>query len=448
MLPLPRAGGGGSKCVLRLAKVGRGGQGYYLEVAEGTGSGTEPAGRWLGGAARDMGLTGTVSAEPLAAVLEGRDPASGDQLSPAHDRVRVAAFDLTFCAPKSVSLLHALGDADVVAAVRASHDDAVAAVLGYVEHRAAAVRSRSDGARIPRPVQGMVAAEFVHRTSRALDPHLHTHMVVANLAAGPDGRWRALDARGLYAHRAAADALYHAHLRDALGHRLGVGWEPPRSGRADLLGIGLEARQAFSQRSAAIAAEVERVAGRGRRAVDLAAARTRPRRDPSIGADDLTGWWRQRAREVGLGPTAIDRVVDRVPRRSVPRGVPEVSAVVAALGGAPTRRQVVATWCRLAPDGAPVAVAEAGADRVVATVVERAGQPVARWQPGVAEPRLPAGPAIGSERAVAQERAAAQERADTALTRRLADRGMTSGYGRVIGREGPVDLDGPDLGLG
>ncbi|MDA8343026.1 MAG: hypothetical protein M0007_12485, partial [Actinomycetota bacterium] len=87
-------------------------------------------------------------------------------------------------------------------------------------------------------------------------------------------------------------------------------------------------------------------------------------------------------------------------------------------------------------------------DRVVATVVERAGQPVARWQPGVAEPRLPAGPAIGSERAVAQERAAAQERADTALTRRLADRGMTSGYGRVIGREGPGDLDGPDLGLG
>ena len=67
-----------------------------------------------------------------------------------------------------------------------------------------------------------MAATFRHRASRAGDPQLHTHAVVANMALGPDGRWTALDARPIYAHAMAAGCLYQAVLRARLTAELGV----------------------------------------------------------------------------------------------------------------------------------------------------------------------------------------------------------------------------------
>ena len=111
----------------------------------------------------------------------------------------------------------------------------------------------------------MASAGFVHRVSRALDPHLHSHVVMANLGRGPDGTYTALDGRGLYAHRSAADALYHAQLRHELTTRLGCGmgaaapWTRRRR-RASASRPGL----AFSQRAAAIAEHVRGSRARGR----------------------------------------------------------------------------------------------------------------------------------------------------------------------------------------
>ena len=70
----------------------------------------------------------------------------------------------------------------------------------------------------------MVGAAFRHRTSRAGDPHLHTHVLVANTVRGPDGKWRTLDFRHVYAHAKTAGYLYEAHLRHLLTERLGVEW--------------------------------------------------------------------------------------------------------------------------------------------------------------------------------------------------------------------------------
>ncbi|HUO48141.1 MAG TPA: MobF family relaxase, partial [Acidimicrobiales bacterium] len=232
--------------MLRLAKLPLGGHAYYLEVAAGTGSGIEAAGRWVGSGPGVLGLAGEVGAGPLAAVLAGCDPATGETLGGARHRVTVAAFDLTFAAPKSVSLLHALGDAEVGRAVGAGHEAAVEAALAYVERHALGVRRGTGPERRVETASGTPAASFVHRTSRADDPHLHTHVVTANLARGPDGRWGAVDGRGLYAHAAAAGALYHAHLRYELRTRLGVAWGPLERGRGDIEGIGPQARRAFS----------------------------------------------------------------------------------------------------------------------------------------------------------------------------------------------------------
>ena len=374
-----------------MAKVREGGGAYYLAVAAGVGTGIEAPGRW-GPGASVLGLTGEVAGPDLDAVLAGRRPGDGAVLGSGRDRVTVAGFDLTFSAPKSVSLLHALGDGEVADAVAAGHDEAVAAALGYVDVHALAVRRRTgDGRAVPRPVAGVAAASFVHRVSRAHDPHLHTHVVVANLGRGPEGRWSALDGRGVYAHAAATDALYHAHLRDELTRRLGVRFETCDRGRADIAGIGPEARGAFSRRAAAIAAHLtERglVSGRARTVAGFA---TRAERDGDIGADELRAEWRRRALAVGLGPNRLEAVLDRVPRRSGadragPRPV-EAAEAYFEPGRTVTRRDAVRAVGRSLPAGAPGPAVEEAADRLLDQLGPEPGPRGERDGPGVAERR-------------------------------------------------------------
>ena len=158
-----------------MSKVRAGGHLYHLAPTGSPGRpGVEPPGRWVGRGAERLELAGAVDPAQLEAVLCARHPWSGDPLGAGRGRVSVTAFDLTFCAPKSVSLLHALGPAEVADAVRAGHDEAVRTALGYVEGHALAVRRMQPAVgRVPVPVDPSPAAAFLHRTSRDLDPHLH-----------------------------------------------------------------------------------------------------------------------------------------------------------------------------------------------------------------------------------------------------------------------------------
>src|SRR5205823_452243 len=153
---------------------------------------------------------GTVAAEDLQSLLAGRHPRTGEAIGRANRRL--PGYDLTFSAPKSVSLLYGLGSATVSAEVVAAHEAAVDAALGYLEREAAVVRRGTDGVH-QLAARGLIAAAFRHRTSRAGDPQLHTHVLVANAAQGPDGRFGALDGRLLYRHQRVAGALYQAQLR-------------------------------------------------------------------------------------------------------------------------------------------------------------------------------------------------------------------------------------------
>jgi len=426
--------------VLRVAKVRSGGGAYYLEVAAGTGTGIEAAGRWMGTGSPELGLSGWVNAADLHAVLAGQEPGTGEVLGTARHRVRVAAYDMTFSAPKSVSLLHALGDADVSAAVAAGHARAVGAAMAYVESRALAVRRRTGVASrpIPTTADGIAAAGFVHRLSRAHDPHLHTHVVVANLGRGPEGQWSALDGRGVYAHASATDALYHVHLRDELSRRLGVAWTPPDRGRSDIAGIGPEARREFSRRAAQIAAHMTERELTGGRAQTVAGHITRADKDLHLSAEQLRPQWEDRARSIGLGPRRLDAVLDRVPRRSLasrPASLTQsefpdaVSHSLRELDRTVTRRDVVRAWCRALPEGAPAKVVEAAADRFLENLGPEAGRRGERHGPGVAERRhQPPSPSLDR---------AEQERSE--LSRLLSRRGIG------LDRPGPRS---PEVGLG
>jgi conjugative relaxase-like TrwC/TraI family protein len=192
---------------------------YYLEqVAQGredyyAGEGEAP-GVWAGSGGEALGVGGLVADEGLSRLLQARDPGGGEELRRPMREGAVAGFDLTFRAPKSVSILWGAGPAEVAREVRDAHDGAVERALGYLEREACLAR-RGHGGHVHVRGEGFVAAAFRHRSSQAGDPLLHTHVVVGNLTRGPDGRWTALDGRLLYRHAKTAGVLYQSELRRA-----------------------------------------------------------------------------------------------------------------------------------------------------------------------------------------------------------------------------------------
>ena len=110
------------------------------------------------------------------------DEASGRWSDEPKTLAPLAGYDLVFSCPKSVSLLHALSDDEGVRrAISDAHESSWKAALAYLEAEACVVR-RGRGGQVREHGEGFVAAAFRHRTSRAQDPHLHTHVIVANLA--------------------------------------------------------------------------------------------------------------------------------------------------------------------------------------------------------------------------------------------------------------------------
>jgi conjugative relaxase-like TrwC/TraI family protein len=240
--------------MLSIGKLGIGQERYYLEkVAEGaedyySGEG-EAEGQWLGDAARDLGLEGPVDAEQLTAMLTGLNPATGEPLGlPAvGGRGAVPGFDLTYSAPKSVSLLWALGEEGVQAAVLAAHGRSIDAALSYLQREACWARRGHGGSEFV-PGNGYLAAGYRHRSSRAGDPQLHTHVLIANATKGPDGRWTRLYHPAIYRHAKTAGYLYEAQLRYELLVSLGVRWQQLRNGIAEIEGFADEHLREFSTR--------------------------------------------------------------------------------------------------------------------------------------------------------------------------------------------------------
>ena len=231
---------------------------------------------WIGQAAAGLGLRGTPDPTALHAVLDGRHPASGHRLR--SDRATVRGFDLTFSAPKSVSVVFALGGEDVARHVVAAHRESVHGALAYVEAHGLSAQRGSGEERHVVPTTGLVAASFTHGVNRNLDPHLHTHVVMANMVHGADSRWSACDHRGLSAHRGATSAIYEAHLRGELTARLGVRWvEEPRLG-AEVAGVSLLVRGEFSSRSADIRRHMAERGSHSARGARVAWAATRPQK--------------------------------------------------------------------------------------------------------------------------------------------------------------------------
>ena len=224
---------------------------------------------------------------------------------------RVQAFDPCFSSPKSVSLLAAGGDLQTRQLLAEGRSEALQVAIGYLEGHGIGVRREHNGTDRYPAVGGLVAVAFEHRMSRAGDPNSHTHVLVQNIAQGPDGRWTALDSDRLYAQLMAADHLYLAAERAALTHRLGVRWGPvdERSGAAEI--IGLEDRtliERFSKRSEQIDQWLDTHGLSGIKASSAAAVATRAPKDYSESEQSVYQRWTAELAEQGVGERQLAEV--------------------------------------------------------------------------------------------------------------------------------------------
>ena len=298
-----------------------GAEAYYLsQVASGldeyyTGAGEAP-GVWVGSGVESLGLVGEVEPADLRAVLAGLGPGTG--LTPngttlrAHPR-RVPGFDLTFSVPKSVSVAYALADRRVQHLIVTACEAALSETLGWLEREACFVRRGTNKAEnrdtwgeawgTRRMVaRGFVGAAYRHRTSRAGDPHLHWHVLVANLAQGIDGRWSALDGRAIYDTARTGGAVFQAAMRRELTAALSVEWGPVHEDAAEIAGIPHGVLREFSQRHEQIAEWLADAGEAGPAAAAVAQRATRARKQTPADFSAVEADWHARAEATGWGP--------------------------------------------------------------------------------------------------------------------------------------------------
>ena len=178
---------------------------------------------------------------------------SGNKLGRRPGASGVPGFDLTFCAPKSVSLVWGLSESkDVREAVDQAHARAVSTALSYLSEHAGYTRKAS--AHDPQEmiidrVEALSGAKYEHRTSRSGDPHVHSHVLVSNRQLCADGKVRSLDSKSLFHEARAAGMIYQSVLRSTLSETLGVSWSETVNGCAEITGLDdPETIAAFSTR--------------------------------------------------------------------------------------------------------------------------------------------------------------------------------------------------------
>jgi conjugative relaxase-like TrwC/TraI family protein len=343
--------------MLSVAKLTLGQEAYYeQQVARGvddyyTGRGESP-GIWAGSEAGALGLVGIVDDGDVGTLLRGVNPANDARLrAPVRERtitVRaldigsgewreeskqlkpVSGYDLVFSCPKSVSLVHALTDDERVRReINEAHEASWRAALGYLEREACVVR-RGKGGLVRQHGAGFLGAAFRHRTSRAQDPHLHTHVIVANMTRTDDREWRALDGEAiLKTYRLAAGYLYEAQLRYELTHRLGLEWAEPIKGMGELVGVPDEALRSFSTRRRLLVEHMEALGTEGFAAARVAALATREAKE-QVDLPRLREEWKARAAEHGLGRRELDALIAD---RPLARDPVELDRIAASLLG-------------------------------------------------------------------------------------------------------------------
>jgi conjugative relaxase-like TrwC/TraI family protein len=217
-------------------------------------------GEWQGKGAEKLGLQGEVKKEDFEKLLNGQGPKNEFQIANGgENQNHRAALDLTFSAPKSVSVLsEVLGDDRV----REAHEKAVSSTLSHVEQHFSQARQTINGITEKIDTGNLAIAKFEHNTSRELDPQLHTHTVVMNMTQRPDGSWRALSNEQIYQNKMLIGQIYRNELAANLKD-LGYSIQSNNKGLFEVQGIEQKLLDHFSQRKDQINAKINELKENG-----------------------------------------------------------------------------------------------------------------------------------------------------------------------------------------
>lgn len=230
---------------------------YYADQADDYYSRDGSAATWQGEGARRLGAVGAIDPARFKTMLQG-DFGHGITAvqSVRKDAKARAALDLTFGAPKSITLQALIdGDDRLIQA----NDDAVATALTYVEKHLAMGRRKEGGKSRLEHTGNLIIAKFRHETARptegaAPDPHLHVHTLLMNLTQRADGQWVALSNEQIFQLLRVTDSIYQATLERnvrALGYAV-----RHEKNHIELAHISRQQIEFFSKRSAGITAEL------------------------------------------------------------------------------------------------------------------------------------------------------------------------------------------------
>lgn len=274
--------------------------GYYADGADDYYANEGETATWQGKGAAALELVGDVDSKRFRELLSG-DIQPGIAITrdaTRKDSKSRLGIDLTFSAPKSVSLQALIGgDAEIITA----HDRAVTRALEHAEERAQA-RKKVGGRSQVETTGNLVVAKFRHETSREQDPQLHTHAVVMNLTQRADGQWRALKNDEIVKMNKYLGAVYRAELANEL-QRLGYNLRHERDGMFELAHVDRKQLEGFSQRGAQIEARLS-AAGLDRDSAtsgqkQQATMQSRARK-VSLEREALHNSWRAKAKSLGI----------------------------------------------------------------------------------------------------------------------------------------------------
>jgi len=297
--------------------------------------------QWVGKGAAELGLAGAVQQEQFEHIMDRILP-DGTQLPGGQGGKRRMGYDLTFSAPKSVSLQALVGDDTRIIE---AHEHAVRSALEYIEKDVLTSQRKLNGVISHEQPGRMVAAVFRHETSRELDPQLHSHSVIANMTKTQDGRWRALDGAAFYRAKMAAGAHYRGVLAGRLqnlGYKLQM--TDARQGLFELKGHSPEQLKSFSTRRTQIESALEK-SGRGKsaKAAEVASLSTRKGKQVLQAGerDALKVQWKERARAAGIRMSKPNqpRVLIQAGQRDAARQAVRSAAAGLAKSGKPFTKE-------------------------------------------------------------------------------------------------------------
>ncbi|MEL6693909.1 MAG: MobF family relaxase [Pseudomonadota bacterium] len=305
---------------------------YYMKEDE-----AEAESDWDGRGSERLALDGDVSRKDFEALLSGFDPKTAEPLVQTSNKSHAPGWDMTYSAPKSVSVLWALSPPEARTKIEAAHRWAVSVATEHLEDNHAFTR-RGKGGAIREPVAGLTIARFHHHTSRDLDPQLHTHAFIFNVAPRQDGTWGTLVSRELYKAQKETGTVYRNHLANALERD---GYTVDRQGSSfRMRAIPHHIERAFSKRRQAIEEAAKAHGYRTPKGMELAALRTRQTKRPRERAALFQAWTKE-ARALGF--KLPDRQQQLQPVRCVKAAAPGQRATTSSASLSQSVQRLVMT---------------------------------------------------------------------------------------------------------